>query len=483
MNYKMMGRFCAQILTVEWLFMIPPLLISLYDSEMQAAFGFGITMIFTAALTAVLFFICRGAKTAFFAREGMVCVGISWIVMSLIGSLPFMISGAIPDFIDALFEITSGFSTTGASIVTDVEALPRGILFWRSFSHWLGGMGVLVFLLAIAPFSRGSGYTMHLMRAESTGPSFGKLVPKLRHTAMILYIIYIGLTLADLIFLLIGGMPLFDAVTTSFSTAGTGGLVIKNDSIAGYSPYIQYVCTVFMILFGVNFSCFYLLVAGQVKSIFKYEELRLYLAIICFAVFFILLDVRHMFDTAEETFRYSAFTVASIISSTGLAAADYDTWPMFSKAILLCIGTVGACAGSTGAGLKCSRVLILVKSLRRNIGQVLNPQRVQVVRFNGRMVSEQTVANTYAFFSAYIIIAVASFLVVSLDGFSLETTFSAVLSSINNIGIGFGGVSSVCNYSGFSSLSKLVLCFDMLMGRLEIFPVLILFSRSTWRHK
>ncbi len=479
----MMGRFCAQILTVEWLFMIPPLLISVYDGEMQAVFGFGASIIFTAALTGALFFVCRGAKTAFFAREGMVCVGLSWIIMSVIGSLPFFISGEIPRFIDALFEITSGFSTTGASILVDIEALSRGMLFWRSFSHWLGGMGVLVFLLAIAPFSRGSGYTMHLMRAESPGPSFGKLVPKLRQTAMILYIIYIGLTIADLVFLLIGHMPFFDAITTAFSTAGTGGLVIKNDSIAGYSPYIQYVCTVFMILFGVNFSCFYLIVIGQFRSVLKYEELRLYLAMIGLAIFFITWNVMPMFDTGEEAFRHSAFTVASIISSTGFATTDYDMWPAFSKAILLCISMVGACAGSTGCGLKCARILILIKSLRRNIGQVLNPQRVQVIRVNGSMVGEQTVANTYAFLSAYVIIIVGSFMLVSLDNYSMGTNFSAVLACINNIGPGFGNVGPVCNYSGFSSFSKLVLCFDMLMGRLEIFPILILFSRSTWRHK
>lgn len=483
MNYKMMGRFCAQILTVEWIFMIPPLLISLYDGEPQAVFGFGVSMMITAAVTAVLFFVCRGAKTAFFAREGMVCVGISWIVMSLMGALPFWISGEIPQFVDALFEITSGFSTTGASILIDIEALSRGILFWRSFSHWLGGMGVLVFLLAIAPFSRGSGYTMHLMRAESPGPSFGKLVPKLRQTAMILYIIYIGLTIADVVFLLIGHMPFFDAVTTAFSTAGTGGLAIKNDSMAGYTPYIQYVCTVFMILFGVNFSCFYMIVTGHIMSVLKYEELRLYAAIIAVSIFFITLNVRPLFDTGEEAFRHSAFTVASIISSTGFATTDYDMWPALSKGILLCISMVGACAGSTGGGLKCARLLILIKSLRRNIGQVLNPQRVQVVRVNGSMVSEQTVANTSAFLSAYVIIIVGSFMLVSLDNYSMGTNFSAVLACINNIGPGFDNVGPVCNYSGFSDFSKIVLCVDMLMGRLEIFPILILFSRSTWRHK
>lgn len=483
MNYKMMGRFCAQILTLEAIFMIPPLLISIFDKTYDAVFGFGAGIAIAALTALVLFIVCRGAKTAFFAREGMICVGVTWIVISIMGALPFWLSGEIPHFVDALFEITSGFSTTGASILTDIEALSRGILFWRSFSHWLGGMGVLVFLLAIAPFGRGSGYTMHLMRAESPGPSFGKLVPKMKKTALILYIIYIVLTAADLFFLLIGGMPFFDAVTTALSTAGTGGLAVKNDSIAGYSPYIQYVCTVFMILFGVNFSCFYMILIGHIKSVLKYEELRLYIGIIVCSVILIMLDLRGHYAYTEETFRYSAFTVASIISSTGFSTVDYNTWPAFSKGIILCLSMVGACAGSTGGGLKCARLLILIKSLRRNIRQALNPQRVQVVRANGEMIGEQTVANTSAFLAAYVIIVFASFLLVSLDNYAMGTNFSAVLACINNTGPGFGGVGPSCNYAGFSDFSKIVLCFDMLMGRLEIFPILILFSRSTWMHR
>lgn len=483
MNYKMMGRFCAQILTVEAIFMMLPLLISIFDKTYDAVFGFGVSITIISLTAFALFIICRGAKTAFFAREGMICVGITWMVMSFMGALPFYLSGEIPHFIDALFEITSGFSTTGASILTDIETLSRGILFWRSFSHWLGGMGVLVFLLAIAPFGRSSGYTMHLMRAESPGPSFGKLVPKMKQTALILYLIYIFLTAANLFFLLIGGMPFFDAVTTALSTAGTGGLTIKNDSIAGYSPYIQYVCTVFMILFGVNFSCFYMIVTGHVKSVLKYEELRLYIGLMVCSIILITLNLRGSFTDSEDAFRHSAFTVASIISSTGFVTVDYDTWPAFSKGIILCLSMVGACAGSTGGGLKCARLLILIKSLRRNIRQILNPQRVQVVRTNGEMLAEQTVANTSAFLAAYVIIVFASFLLVSLDNHDMGTNFSAVLACINNTGPGFAGVGPSCNYAGFSSLSKLVLCFDMLMGRLEIFPILILFSRSAWKHR
>lgn len=483
MNYKMVGRFCAQILTVECFFMIPPLLISIFDHEPQAIFGFGITMAALVPVIALLFALCRGAKSGFYAREGMVCVGISWIAMAFAGSFPFWLSGEIPHYIDALFEITSGFTTTGCSILNDIESLSRGILFWRSFSHWLGGMGVLVFLLAIAPFAKGSGYTMHLMRAESPGPSFGKLVPKLKKTASLLYLIYIGLTLLDLVLLLVGHMPFFDAITTAFSTAGTGGFAIKNDSMAGYSPYIQNVTTVFMILFGVNFSCYYMLLLGHVKEVFRYEELRLYLGIVAAAILLVTLNIRSMFESTGQALHHAAFTVASIISSTGFSTEDYDLWPALSKGILLCIAMIGACAGSTGGGLKCARLLILVKSLVRNIGQVLNPQRVQVVRSNGALVSEQTIANTSAFLSAYIIIIMASFMVVSLDNYTMGTNFSAVLACVNNIGPGFDSVGPTCNFSGFNPLSKLVFCFDMLVGRLEIFPILLLFSKSTWKHK
>ena len=483
MNYKMVGRFCAQILTVEWFFMIPPLILSICDHEPQAVFGFGITMAALVPVIALLFALCRGAKSGFYAREGMVCVGISWIAMTLAGSFPFWLSGEIPHYIDALFEITSGFTTTGCSILNDIESLSRGILFWRSFSHWLGGMGVLVFLLAIAPFAKGSGYTMHLMRAESPGPAFGKLVPKLKKTASLLYLIYIGLTLLDLVLLLAGHMPFFDAITTAFSTAGTGGFAIKNDSMAGYSPYIQNVTTVFMILFGVNFSCYYMLLLGHIRSVFRYEELRLYLGIVASAIVLVTLNIRGMFDSTGQALHHAAFTVASIISSTGFATVDYDLWPSLSKGVLLCICMIGACAGSTGGGLKCARLLILVKSLVRNIGQVLNPQRVQVVRSNGALVSEQTIANTSAFLSAYIIIIMASFMAVSLDNYTMGTNFSAVLACINNVGPGFDSVGPTCSFSGFNPLSKLVFCFDMLVGRLEIFPILILFSKSTWKHK
>lgn len=295
---------------------------------------------------------CRGAKKSFFAKEGLVCVGLGWLIMSLLGCLPFFLSGAIPNYVDALFEMVSGFTTTGASILEQIEGLPYGILYWRSFSHWLGGMGVLVFLLAIPMGGEGgSGFTMHLLRAESPGPNVGKLVPKMKQTAQILYILYIVLTVLNVIFLLIGGMPVFDAVCTAMGTAGTGGFGIKGDSIAGYSPYLQNVCTVFMLLFGVNFSCYYLLILRQVKSVFKDEELRMYLGVILGSILLIIWNLRGFYDTLEETVRHAAFQVASIVTTTGYATTDFDLWPGFSKAILLFLMVIGACAGSTGEAL------------------------------------------------------------------------------------------------------------------------------------
>ncbi len=483
MNYKMMGRFLAQTLSVEGAFMLPALLISLFSGEIAAVRGFLWTMALLAAACAMLFLLCKGAPTAFGAREGLVCVSISWIVMSLLGCLPFVLSGAIPRYIDAFFEIVSGFSTTGASILTDVECLPDGILYWRSFSHWLGGMGVLVFLLALVPEGGGTGFTMHLLRAESPGPNVSKLVPKMRKTAAILYLIYIVLTVINVVFLLLGDMPLFDAVCTAFGTAGTGGFGIKNDSMAGYSPYLQNVTTVFMLLFGVNFSCYYLLLLRQVRSVFKDEELRLYLLVVVAAVALIVWNLGNTFGSFGETLRHASFQVASIITTTGYSTADFDLWPSFSKAILVGLMIVGACAGSTGGGMKVARVLLLLKSLRRNIRQVLYPNKVQVVRSSGRVVDDAVLESTNAYLAAYAIILVASTVLISLDGFSLGTNITAVLACFNNIGPGLEAVGPTCNYSSFSDVSKLVLSVDMLAGRLEIFPMLVLLSRSTWRRR
>jgi len=482
MNFKMMGRFVAQILSIEGVFMIPALLISLFNSESMAVKGFLVAIGAILAVVLLLSMLCRGAPSAFYAKEGLVCVGASWIVLSLLGCLPFYVSREIPSFIDAFFEIVSGFTTTGASILPAVEPLSKGILYWRSFSHWLGGMGVLVFLLAFTG-GKGQGFTMHLLRAESPGPAVGKLVPKMRTTAAILYIIYIVLTLLNILFLILGDMPLFEAVCHAFGTAGTGGFGVKNDSFTSYSPYLQNVTTVFMILFGVNFSCYYLLLIRQWKNVIRDEELRLYFGIILGATVLIVLNTRGLYSTLEEAIRHAAFQVGSIITTTGYATVDFDLWPSFSKTILLCLMVVGACAGSTGGGLKVARVLLIIKALRRNIRRMLNPRRVQVVRNNGSAVDEQILDNTNAYLAAYVLIIFAVFMIISLDGFSVGTNFSAVLCTFNNIGPGLEAVGPTCNFSNFSPLSKLVLSWAMLAGRLEIFPMLVLFSKNTWKNR
>lgn len=481
MNYKMMGRFIGHILLVEAVFMIPSLIISLVRQEGMACVGFAASICITLILSLLLLVLCRGSRRGFKAKEGFVCVGISWIVMSLLGSLPFYISREIPSYLDALFETVSGFTTTGSSILSEIEGLSMGILYWRSFTHWLGGMGVLVFVLAVGAAGESSkGFTMHLLRAESPGPQVGKLVPKMKKTAEILYMIYILLTIVNIVFLLFGGMPPFEAVCTAFGTAGTGGFGIKNDSIAGYSPYIQNVCTVFMLLFGVNFSCYYMLLLRQFRSVFKDEELRLYLGVVIGSIILITLNLKGFYATFEETLRHAAFQVASIVTTTGYATTDFDLWPSFSKSIILGLMTIGASAGSTGGGFKCARVLLIVKGLHRNLRRVISPQKVQVVRINDHMVDEKVLENTNAYLSAYVIILFVSFILVSFDRFSVMTSFTAVLSCFNNIGPGLEAVGPTCNFGDFSWMSKLVLIGDMLAGRLEIFPILILFSRSTW---
>ena len=481
MNYKMVGRFLGQIIAIEAVFMIPALVISALLKETGAFWGFVYTIGIILLLGGVLLLLCRKAGRLFGVREGLVCVGISWVALSLLGCLPFWFSREIPSFMDAFFESVSGFTTTGSSILSNVEGLSKSLLYWRSFTHWVGGMGVLVFLLAISPGSGSDkGFTMHLLRAESPGPDVGKLVPKMRQTALILYLIYMGLTVINMIFLLAGGMSLFESVCTAFGTAGTGGFGIKNDSIASYSPYIQTVCTVFMFLFGINFSCYYLLLLGHIRSVFKDGELRLYIGLALLTATLIVLDIRDLYGSLGETIRHATFQVSSIMTTTGFATTDFDLWPSFSKGLLLMLMVVGACAGSTGGGLKCARVMLLFKSLRRNIRQVMNPRKVQVVRNNGKVVDERVLSNTNAYLAAYVVIIIISFLLISPDGFSTGTNLSAVLACFNNIGPGLEAVGPSCNFSAYSNFSKLVLIMDMLAGRLEIFPILALFSRGTW---
>ena len=479
-----MGKFISQILFVEAAFMLPALLLSIVYGEQSAVRGFIGAIIITLIVAAIMYVLCRNAVKRFYAREGLVCVGMSWIALSIMGCLPFFISREIPDFLDALFEIVSGFTTTGSSILTDVEALSHGLLYWRSFSHWLGGMGVLVFLLAVVPRDRGgSGFTLHILRAESPGPNVGKLVPKMHKTARILYVIYVLLTIINIVFLLFGGMPVFEAVCTAMGTAGTGGFGIKNDSMASYSPYIQNVCTVFMLLFGVNFSCYYLLLVRHFKTVFKDQELRMYIAIVLGSIVLITWNLHGFYSTLGETVRHAAFQVATIITTTGFATTDFDLWPSFSKGILLALMFLGACAGSTGGGLKIGRTLLLLKNLRRKTRRILNPKRVEVVRVNGQKVSESVLENTNTYLIAYVVIVLGSFLLISIDNLSMMTNFSAVVACFNNIGPGFDAVGPTCNFSVFSGFSKVVLIFDMLAGRLEIFPILILASKSTWSRK
>ena len=484
MNYKMMGRLIALILAMEAVFMLPALLICLYDGRLPSAYGFLYTIGILIVAAGALALLCRRAKAGFYAKEGMVCVGVSWILLSLLGCLPFYFSHQIPSLIDAFFEMVSGFTTTGASILKNVEAMDRGMLFWRSFSHWLGGMGVLVFLLAVAPVSgKNEGFTMHLLRAESPGPSVGKLVPRMKKSARLLYLMYIVLTIVDIIFLLAGGMPLFEALCVSFGTAGTGGFGILNDSAASYSPYIQTVCTVFMLLFGVNFSCYYLLLLRQWKSVWQDEELRLYLGTFAVSTVLIVLNLGGYYKTLGETVRHAAFQVSSIMTTTGFSTTDFDLWPAFSRALLLCLMLIGASAGSTGGGLKFGRLLLLGKALRRNIRKMLHPQQIQVVRLNGHRVDEKILSGTTVYLTAYVMIVVVSFLLISFDNFSLMTNLSAVVSCFNNIGPGLELVGPMCNFSLFSPFSKLILIVDMLAGRLEVFPILVLFSRNTWRRR
>ena len=483
MNFKMMGRFIAQIVAIEAVFILPALAISLGYGEWPAVQAFATTVGIMLALAGGLFLLCRRAGRLFGAREGLVCVALSWVVMSLLGALPFVLSGQVSHYIDALFETVSGFTTTGSSVIADVESLYRGLLYWRSFTHWIGGMGVLVFLLAILPGSQGAGFTMHLLRAESPGPDVGKLVPKMRQTAMILYCIYVVLTIVNVVFLLCGGMHWLDALCTAFGTAGTGGFGVYNDSMGSVSPYIQNVTTVFMFLFGINFSCYYLLLLGKLKNVLKDEELRLYVGLAVACVVALVLSIRPLYGTLEETVRHAAFQVSSIMTTTGFSTTDFDLWPSFSKCILLLLMIVGACAGSTGGGLKCMRVLLLFKALRRNIRQTLNPQKVLIVRSNKKPVSESVLSNTNAYLAAYVISIVVCTLILSLDGFSFETNLSAVLATFNNIGPGLSAVGPMYNFAGYSVLSKLTMILAMLAGRLEIFPILVLFSRSTWNKK
>lgn len=484
MNVKSISRTVGLILLITGIFQLFPLLIAVIDHEPKNVLAYIESLCLILLVGSALLLFSRGGNRMFSAQEGFAATGLSWIFMSAFGALPFFLSGQIPSYVDAFFEMVSGFTTTGASILTDVEALSRCNLFWRSFSHWLGGMGVLVFLLAVVPGARKNGGTgIYLMRAESPGPSVDKLTPHLRQTAMILYGIYILLTALCIVCLLLGGMPVFDSFCIAFGTAGTGGFAIKNSSMGGYSYFLQTVVTVFMFLFGVNFSLYYMLLLRKFKAVFKNEELRLYFGIAASSVVLIAINISRMYNTVYESVHHAAFQVVSIMTTTGYGTVDFEQWPAFSKAILLSLMFIGASAGSTGGGLKVSRVLLLMKSIRRTIRKALHPRRVQPVYMDGRAVSEEVCDNVNAYLAIYCVILVLSFAIISVDGFSIGTNFSAVASCFNNIGPGFELVGATQNFSIYSDLSKIVLSLDMLLGRLEIFPLLLLLSPDTWSRR
>lgn len=479
MNYKMTAYVLGKMLGVEALVLCIPAAVSLIYGETSDMVAFGIT---SAVLC--VFFLLFGRKKPengrIYGKDGLVIVAAAWILWSVFGALPFYLSREIPSYVDALFETVSGFTTTGSTILTDIEALSYGMNFWRCLTHWIGGMGVLVFVMVVTSLDDKS--SMHLMRAEVPGPEADKLVPKARETAKLLYAMYLALTVAEIIFLLAGGMNLYDSIIHSFSTAGTGGFANHNSSVAYYdSAYIDGVITVFMILFGINFNMYFLLLIKDVKSVWKNEEVRAYLGIIVAATLVITCNVLSIYKEPLKAFRYSIFQVASIITTTGFATADFNLWPELSKCILLLIMVIGACAGSTGGGVKVSRFLILWKSILKQVKGMLHPKSVNVVKVNGKKISNETLQGGYAYFSAYVFVFGISVLLVALDNFDFATTISGVLTTLSNVGPGISRVGPIENFQSFSVLSKIVFSMDMLIGRLEIFPFLMICSPSFWR--
>ena len=477
MNKKMIFHTLGWVLLIEAICMILPLICGMIYKE-QEVLSFAYTMGLIAIVGFILIKLPLKSKSLY-AKEGLIIVALSWIVMSLAGCIPFIISGYIPSFTDALFETVSGFTTTGASILTDVEALPKSLLFWRSFTHWIGGMGVLVFLLAILPMSGANN--MHLMRAESPGPSVSKLVPRIRSTAKILYAIYTAMTILQMILLIAGGMPPFESILHAFGTAGTGGFGIKNNSIEGYSPYLQNVITVFMMLFGVNFSIYYLALTKHFKEIIKSTELKTYLGLFAIASIFICINILPQVSGVAEGLRLSCFQVATVMTTTGYSTCNFDLWPTFSKTILVFLMFIGASAGSTGGGIKVSRIIVVIKSIGKELRTLIHPKSVRKITVDGHIVEHETVRGINVFLAAYACIFVFSLLIISLDNQSFTTSFTTVVSAINNIGPGLDAVGPAANFSILSPLSKYVMIFDMLAGRLEIFPILVLFSSFTYK--
>ena len=467
------------ILLIEGALLTLPMLVAVIYGESILPFLITVGILAVIGLPCVIF---KPKDTQIYARDGFICVASAWILMSAFGALPFVFSGAIPNYIDAFFETASGFTTTGASILRAVEPLPKGILFWRSFTHWIGGMGVLVFMLAILPSS--GGQAMHLLRAETPGPTKGKLVPKMRQSAIILYGIYVVMTIILVVALLLCKLPLYDSLVTAFGTAGTGGFSVLNASIGGYNnPAAEWVIAVFMVLFGINFNLYYFMLIGKARDAFKSEELRVYLAIVALATIAITVNTVNTVSGLSDGIRTSFFQVASIISTSGFATVDYNLWSSFAKSVLLLLMITGACAGSTAGGLKISRVIILLKSIVREIKHMLNPRSVNVIRLDGKVIEDETTRSALGYLAVYITLIITSVLLLSFDGFGLETNLSATLACINNVGPGFDAVGPASNFADYSLFSKAILSVAMLIGRLEIMPMMILFTPFAWKKR
>lgn len=477
MNGSIIRYILGQVLKIEGALMMVPCLTALVYQE-----SVGFSYLTVAAVCELLGFLMSWKKPTdnmFYLKEGCVATALTWIMLSFFGALPFVISGEIPSFTDAMFEIVSGFTTTGSSILTDVESMSHAANIWRCFSHWVGGMGVLVFVLAIVPMNGGSH--MNLMKAESPGPSVGKLVPKVKSTAQLLYVIYFVMTIIQIILLLLGGMPLFDTLCTSFGSAGTGGFGIKADSMASYSPYIQWVTTIFMILFGVNFNAYYYIVFGKLRKALGMEEVRWYFIIILLAVAYITWNIFPMYSSLFESLTHAAFQVGTIITTTGFATTDFNLWPSSSKTVLVLLMFIGACAGSTGGGIKVSRIVILIKTIGKELYSYIHPKSVRKVKFEGSPVEHDILRSINVYLVVYLVLFVASLFLISLENYDLVTTFTAVAATFNNIGPGLELVGPTGSFAFFSDFSKWVMIFNMLAGRLELFPMLLLFHPTIWK--
>lgn len=477
MNYRMITYVLSWIMIFESLFMLVPIITAAVYGETTVLWSFAAVAVF-CLVAGRLLMLTKPKNMTIYSREGYVIVSLSWIVLSFFGAIPLTISGAIPSFIDALFEIVSGFTTTGGSILSDVECIPKSILIWRSFSHWVGGMGVLVFIMAFLPLS--GGQNMHIMKAESTGPSVSKLVPRVKTTAMLLYTIYFALSLLEFVLLLCGKMTVFEALNTTFSTVGTGGFGILNDSIGSYSTYIQIVVTVFMLLCSINFGSYYLILSGRFKEAFN-AELRFFLAIVACSSLLISFNILRMYDSYGVALKDAVFTVASLISTTGFSTTDFNCWPEFSRTLLVLIMFIGACAGSTGGGIKVTRIMILFKGMAKELQSLAHPKQVKKIKMDGAPISHEVVRSVNAYMVCFMLVFVISLVAISFENHDLITSFTAVTAMMNNIGPGLEMVGPSANFSFFSPFSKAVLIFDMLAGRLELFPMLMLFSPNTWK--